>query len=193
MKVKSGSQKHNRSSIRLKGYDYSQAGGYFVTVCTQDRKCLLGKVVNRKSKLNEFGKIVESVWLDLPKHHRHIELDSFVVMPNPVHGVIIIVGAGLKPAPTKNRHPLPEIVPSFKTFSSRRINQMRVTPGVTVWRRNYYENIIRNEDELNRIREYIIDNALQGQFDRENPEQVQDKSYYNKWSHFEESIYGKTK
>jgi REP element-mobilizing transposase RayT len=193
MKVKSGSQKHNRSSIRLKGYDYSQAGGYFVTVCTQDRKCLLGKVVNRKSKLNEFGKIVESVWLDLPKHHRHIELDSFVVMPNPVHGVIIIVGAGFKPAPTKNPHPLPEIVPSFKTFSSRRINQMRVTPGVTVWRRNYYENIIRNEDELNRIRESIIENSLQGQFDRENPEQVQDKSYYNKWSHFEESIYGKTK
>ncbi len=85
--------------------------------------------------MNEFGKTIESIWLDLPKHYYGIELDVFITMPNHVHGVILIVGAGLKPAPTEvvKHHPLSEVVRGFKSFSSRRINEMRAVPGMPVW------------------------------------------------------------
>ncbi|HSE83161.1 MAG TPA: transposase, partial [Thermodesulfobacteriota bacterium] len=104
-----------------------------------------------------------------------IKLDAFVIMPNHVHGIIINVandvGAGLKPAPTTvaKNHTLFEIVRGFKTFSSRRINETRGTPGSHVWQRNYYEHIIRNEDDLDEIREYIINNPLKWDSDTENP------------------------
>jgi len=110
-------EKHRRRSIRLKGYDYSQEGAYFVTICTHNRECILGEVANGEVLLNEFGKIVESAWFDLPKHYRNVELDAFVVMPNHVHGIIFIVGAdhvgaGLKPAPTGG-YALSEVVRGF--------------------------------------------------------------------------------
>lgn len=79
----------------------------------------------------------------------------------------------------------------FKSSATSRINGLRNSPGVPVWQRNYYEHIVRNEDELNRIREYIINNPLQWQFDRENPGRIEDKTYYNQWGHLEEAIYGK--
>ena len=99
-------------------------------------------------------------------------------MPNHVHGIIIImdtiddtVGAGLKPAPTgmAKRHGLPEIVRAFKTFSARRVNEMRHTPGIPLWQRNYFERVIRNENELQRIPEYIINNPAKWEMDKENP------------------------
>jgi REP element-mobilizing transposase RayT len=185
--------KYHRCSIRLKGYDYSQPGAYFVTICTQKKLHVFGEVVDGKIALNEIGKIAKSVWLDLPRHYFNIELDAFVTMPNHVHGIVFIVGAGLKPAPTDvtKHHSLPEIVRGVKTFSSRRINEMRAIPGIPLWQRNYYEHIIRDENELNRIREYIINNPLQWQFDRENPRHTQDKIYDTLWGPIEELIYGK--
>ena len=112
-------------------------------------------------------------WFDLPNHYAHVRLDAFVIMPNHVHGVIVLteVGAGLKPAPTvvAKRHGLPEIVRGFKTFSSRRINELRGTPGTPVWQRNYYEHVIRGEDELNRVREYIDSNPTGWLEDRYHP------------------------
>jgi REP element-mobilizing transposase RayT len=170
--------KHHRRSIRLKGYDYTQAGAYFVTIVTQDRECLFGEVVEGEMRVNPFGEIVAWAWNDLPNHNPHVELDAFVVMPNHVHGIVLIVddlvGAGSEPAPTMamvttRRHGLPEIVRQFKTFSARRINALRGTPGATVWQRNYYEHIIRNEASLNRIREYILTNPLRWHLDVENP------------------------
>ncbi|KPL82164.1 hypothetical protein SE15_13880 [Thermanaerothrix daxensis] len=100
--------KHHRRSIRLKGYDYSQAGAYFITIVTQDRACLFGEVVDGAMRLNEYGRIVEFTWHDLVNHVTGIVLDTFVVMPNHVHGIVIItdapddvtVGAGSEPAPT---------------------------------------------------------------------------------------------
>lgn len=92
---------HHRRSIRLKGYDYSQAGAYYVTIVAYGRECLFGEIVNGEMRLNEYGKIVERAWFDLPKHYPHIELGTFCIMPNHVHAVIIIVGAGLRPAPTR--------------------------------------------------------------------------------------------
>lgn len=167
---------HHRRSIRLKEYDYLQAGAYFVTICTKDRECLLGEVVGGEVRMDKYGQAVVKCWEDLPVHYSHIKLDSFIIMPNHIHGIIVInnVGAGLKPAlnksdkvitiragfkpaPTK-QHGLPEIVRAFKTFSSRHINLIRNNTGVPLWQRNYYEHIIRNEQELNKIREYIINN-----------------------------------
>jgi len=163
--------RHNRRSIRLKGYDYSRSGAYFVTICAQNRVCLFGEIVNGEMTLNDAGLMVKTVWFNLPNHYPNVGLDQYVIMPNHFHGIIELsnnVGAGLKPAPTK-RHGLPEIVRGFKTFSSRRINKIHHTPGVKLWQRNYYEHIIRNENELNRIREYIINNPAQWALDRENP------------------------
>ena len=111
----------------------------------------------------------------MASHYPHIEVDAFVVMPNHIHGIIVLndnVGAGLKPAPTK-RHPLSEIVRGFKTFSSSRINQINNTPGLSVWQRNYYEHVIRNEDEMDRIRQYILGNPMKWLEDEENPQNIQ--------------------
>ena len=148
----------NRRSIRLKGYDYSQAGAYFVTICTQNRECLFGDVVNGEMVLNEFGELVFATWADLPNHNFGIELDAFIAMPNHVHGIINIVRAGLEPARTGKMQNLSEIIRQFKTFSARRINQLRNTPGLPLWQRNYYEHVVRDEDDLYRIRKYIINN-----------------------------------
>ncbi|MBC7234050.1 MAG: transposase [Chloroflexi bacterium] len=191
-----------RRSIRLKGYDYSQSGAYFVTICVQDRTCLFGEVINGEMRLNEWGQVVQAAWQDLPNHLSHVQLDEFVVMPNHVHGIIMItddadhVGAGSKPtlragskptpraglepaptttttvctdADTRKRHGLPEIVRQFKTFSARRINECRHTPGSPVWQRNYYEHVIRDEEDLQRIRQYIVDNPANWAKDEDNP------------------------
>jgi len=169
---------HRRRSIRLPGYDYSQAGAYFITIVTQDRACLFGDVVDGEMRPNPCGRIVQATWNGLPRHYPAIVLDEFVVMPNHIHGIITLmdvpqnVGAGLKPAPTDTtakRHGLPEIIRALKTFSARRANALRGTSGTPLWQRNYYEHIIRNEESLNRIREYIVNNPIQWDLDRENP------------------------
>lgn len=95
-------EKHHRRSVRLRGYDYSQAGAYFVTICTQNRECLFGDMVDGEMRLNDAGRVVHGVWNDLPDHYAGVKLDAFVVMPNHVHGIIVIVGAGY-PAPTTHR------------------------------------------------------------------------------------------
>jgi putative transposase len=162
---------HHRRSIRLQGYDYSQSGAYYVTIVAHGRECVFGEIINGEMILNEFGEIVQRAWFDLPKHYPHIELGAFCIMPNHVHAVIILidaVGAGLRPAPTV-RHPLSEIVRAFKSFSARRINELRKTQGIPVWQRNYYEHIIRNDEEHNRIHLYIESNIDNWSTDDENP------------------------
>ncbi len=169
-------RRHHRRSIRLKGYDYRRPGAYFVTCCTYDHEALFGEVEDGEMVLNELGVIVQQVWDDLVNHYGHVYLDAFVAMPNHVHGIIVLmdepgvvgVGAGLKPAPTPKRHGLPEIVRGFKTFSARRINERRGTPGVPVWQRNYYEHIVRDEHALRRIQNYILHNPANWELDIEN-------------------------
>ena len=160
-----------RRSIRIKDYDYGHIGAYFVTICAHQRIRLFGDVVDGAMRLNRLGEIVRETWEGLPAHYPNVELDSFVVMPNHIHMVIKIVGAGFKPALMSDKKPyiLPEIVRALKTFSARRINEYRVSPGAPVWQRNYYEHVIRNEKSLNKIREYIANNPMQWEFDRENP------------------------
>jgi REP element-mobilizing transposase RayT len=170
------SKKHHRRSVRLKHYDYSSNGAYFVTVCTNHRECLLGEIIDSKIVVNLAGKMVEDCWHDLPNYYKNIELDYFVIMPNHIHGILIlsdanIVGAGLKPAPTVNDE-LPEIVRALKTFSARRINESRNTLGTPFWQRNYYEHVIRNEESLGKIREYIQSNPLKWELDQYHPKKV---------------------
>ena len=165
-----------RHSIRLKHYDYSQAGAYFVTICTKDKSHLFGEIVEGLMSLNRFGEIVKTCWGDLPKHYPQMQSDVFVVMPNHVHGINVLVdlsdiGAGLKPAPTAvKRHGLSEIIRAFKTYSSRQINELRGRHGIPIWQRNYYEHVIQNENDLNEIREYIVNNPLKWDLDGDNPD-----------------------
>lgn len=193
-------QKHHRRSIRLQGYDYTQPGAYFVTICIREQECLLGNVENRTMVLSECGRLVERCWRALPRHFP-IELDEFVVMPNHVHGIIIIgkgeafVGESqtqdkrrtkskrvMNPkeecfAPTlphgTQSGSLGAIIQNFKSVSARKINRVRAISGVSVWQRNYYERIVRNEDELNRIRCYIMDNPTHWETDENNPKNME--------------------
>jgi putative transposase len=162
---------HNRRSMRLKGYDYSRPGAYFVTMCLHDHtQRMLGDVVDGKMVLNEFGKIVDYTWHDLPNHNKNIALDESIIMPNHLHGIIVFVGAGSEPAPTDSAigHALPEIIRQLKTFSSRRINHIRKTPGSPVWQRNFYDHIIRDEKSFIVIRQYMQNNPAHRGIDSKN-------------------------
>ena len=168
--------KHHRHSIRLPAYDYSQEGMYFITICTHRRECLFGEVVNGEMRLNEYGKIVAEEWLNTVRVRANVELHEFVVMPNHFHAVLEIVGASrrLAPTDTRKRHApvsgsLGAIMSQFKSIVTKRINTLRGTPAMPVWQRNYWEHIIRNENELKRICEYIINNPIHWETDVENP------------------------
>jgi putative transposase len=150
-----------RHSLRLPAYDYSQAGAYFITVCTHDRVMLFGDVIDCDVRLNETGMIVQQTWDGLPMHYPDIDLDAFVVMPNHVHGIIILADQ-----PDQQRA-LPEIVRGFKTFSARRANERAGKRGV-LWQRGYYEHVIRNEKALDRIRAYIANNPARWADDPDN-------------------------
>lgn len=173
---------HHRRSVRLQGYDYSQVGAYFVTVCTQARAFLFGDVVDGVMRVNDAGRMVEQCWLAVSNHFPHVDLDAFVVMPNHVHGIIVItdraVGAkNVSPLPgdnTAERRPsgapsksIGSIVRGFKIGVTKWFRKNTATPAV--WQRNYYEHIIRDEESLIRIRQYILDNPARWAFDRENP------------------------
>jgi REP element-mobilizing transposase RayT len=151
-----------RHSIRLRNFDYSQAGAYFITICIQGRQCLLGEIVEGETRSNNAGRMVKTLWDELPGHYPGIEVDEFCVMPNHVHGIIIMNGtAGLS---------LPDAAHRFKTMTTTRyikgVKQNGWQPFFgKLWQRNYWERIIRNEAELNGIREYIRNNPAQWAMD----------------------------
>ena len=190
--MKYNPQIHHRRSIRLQGYDYSQNGAYFITLCTHNRECLFGQIQNGQMILNEYGKMVEQCWNNLSNHYDNIELDAYVIMPNHFHGIILITDnvdnvdnvRAIRELPIhelpilelprqqqkqrqqqRRKMLLPKIVGRFKTNSAKQINQMRNTPGISVWQRNYYEHIIRDEKSLENIRNYIINNPAKWQDD----------------------------
>jgi REP element-mobilizing transposase RayT len=195
--------RHHRRSIRLRGYDYTQAGAYFVTLCAQGRECLFGTITAGETILNELGQIVQEEWKRSSEIRREIELDEFVVMPNHMHGIIWILESddvradGRPPQPGSaplvlmdGRVPQPggapivradgrppqrapkslgSFVAGFKSAATKRINEQRGMPSVPVWQRNYYEHIIRNDADLQRIREYIFNNPLKWELDQLHP------------------------
>ena len=167
--------KPSRRSIRLKEFDYSQTGSYFVTIVTHQRRCLFGEVVDGKVQLNSVGTIVSEIWSDLPNRFPNVSVDMFVVMPNHIHVILNVEAQFIAPSDpphrregVMNRAPtLGQITRSFKAASTRRIRQ--TSDIEVVWQRNYYEHVIRNEESLNRIRQYILDNPLKWELDPENP------------------------
>jgi REP element-mobilizing transposase RayT len=195
------SEKHRRRSIRLQDYDYTGPGAYFVTICTQERACLFGEVVDAKMQSNDGGRMIEQWWFELNRKFPTVETDEFVVMPNHLHGIVIAVGADLRVGPVSKQTrtarpgahagaplqrpdsaptdvrtsvPLPRIIQWFKTMTTNQYMRGVKTASWPrfngrLWQRNYYEHVIRNEDSLNRIRQYIVDNPAQWICDRENP------------------------
>lgn len=175
-----GPKLQRRRSIRLSKYDYSQAGWYFVTICSKDRQCLFGNIVNGKMVLSGIGQEAAKCWEEIPNHFPNVSLDEYVVMPNHVHGIIRIsktqdaVGVqDFEPLPNPMHQfqktipkSLGSIIRGYKigvTKSARKQN-----PDFILWQRNYYEHIIRDEEDLNRIREYIIYNPAKWSEDIEN-------------------------
>ena len=175
---------HHRRSLRLKGYDYSQTGAYYVTLVLERKLCLFGEVVGTEMQLNEAGKMVCGIWEALPNRFPTITIDIFIVMPNHLHGIIIInqhtdhkstVGASLVDAQSEDALPaLGTVIGAYKSLTTveytRGVKTMKWTPFPRrLWQRNYYEHVIRNDNSLNHIRQYIINNPGQWAFDRENP------------------------
>jgi putative transposase len=163
--LKHDPDRHHRRPIRLKGYDYAQPGAYFVTVCTRDRECLLGDVVDGEMRLNECGMAVHEEWLRTAELRENVEIETCTVMPNHMHGIVVITnGRGTaRRAPTERfgkpvADSIPTIMRAFKSASTKHINVIRRTPGTPVWLRNYYEHVIRNDEELKAIRQYILNN-----------------------------------
>jgi REP element-mobilizing transposase RayT len=172
---------HNRHSIRLQGYDYSQSGAYFITICTDKKKKYFGDIVNGDVKLNLVGQYAFHQWKLIPQRFTNVELDEFIIMPNHIHGIIVIrSGSGegsdnevmdgkqrlfSDPSPIhvhEKIHPngtypgsIGAIVQNFKSSTSRKINAMPKMKGITIWQKNYYDHIIRNEEDYARIVEYI--------------------------------------
>ena len=226
--------RHHRRSIRLKGYDYAKAGAYFISICAHDRACLFGEIVGGEIRLNEYSECVLRWWEDIPRHFAAVDTDAFVVMPNHIHGIIVITdppvgagfprpdeprpdtfhpdtfhpdsyhpdthpadagaltgagssagtgmdtgtgageGAGTAPlrVPSVRRPTLGNVVAYFKYQSVKQINALRQTPGAPVWQRGYFEHVIRNEESMDRIRQYIVDNPARWASDSENPRAV---------------------
>jgi len=199
---------HHRQSIRLKSHDYSKAGSYFITVCTQGRECLFGKVKNSVIELNPAGKMIQEIWKGLPQFHSDFTMDEFVVMPYHIHGIIVLtedVGAGLRayPPPRATQQnqkigqprrvaptiTLPDVIHHFKSYTTARYRDQVENEGWPpfpgrLWQRNYYEHVIRNKNSLNKIREYIINNPMRWQFDRDNPVAHSDALEKDFWKSF---------
>jgi putative transposase len=179
--MKKTPMKPERKSTRLQGYDYSLPGAYFTTIVTYKRQHLFGNVTDGQFYINQFGRIVEHCWLDLPLHYHRVELGAYVIMPNHFHGIVVIQegvdnfskgGSQTRPYTSEEialQYGLPEIVRAFKSFSARKINNLRKTTGVPVWQRSFYDRIIRNERELQKISEYI----------QSNPQNWQEDEYIN--------------
>jgi len=167
---------HHRKSIRLKGYDYTQAGAYFVTVVTYHRDCLFGKIENEIMTLNDLGKIADECWRAIPEHFPFVELGAHIIMPNHLHGIVVIHDAGrgaIYRAPTVEQFgkptvgSLPTIIRTYKSAVTRIIG--REHNATSIWQRNYYERVIRNEHEMGNIWKYVESNPAQWNDDDENP------------------------
>ena len=177
---------HHRRSIRLRGFNYSESGWYYVTICTHNKTCFFGDIIKNEMILNYHGSIVKDCRLAIPRHFDDVELGEYVIMPNHIHGIIRIVRARhAVPLPPAHLNAsqfgkslpgaLSTIVRSYKSAVTKRINEKRNTPGAKLWHRNYYEHVIRNRNDWVNICNYIRTNPAQWH---------EDENYVNKWNRF---------
>ena len=160
--------KIQRKSLRLKNYDYTQNGFYFITICIQNKACLLGEIIDKKMVLNDAGLMIEKIWHEIPRYYEGFLIHEFIVMPNHIHGIIEISSygsCGRTQGPSPTGLSLSDVVQRFKTLTTNKYIQ-----GVKnyhwkrfdkhLWQRSYYEHIIRNEKTLVEIQTYIINNPI---------------------------------
>ena len=161
---------HHRRSLRLRGYNYSQPGAYSVTIVTQCRECLFGEVIDGRMILNDAGDLVKQAWENLPNRFPSVDLDAFIVMPNHLHGIIVVIeGDTSRSAPNQKMPALGDIMRAFKSISAIDVNRILSRRDQPVWQRNYHDHIIRNERDLDNRRQYIVDNPGRWAEDEENP------------------------
>jgi putative transposase len=184
--------KKSRKSMRLINYDYSQAGAYFVSLCTQNRICIFGEINKGQMILNDIGKMIQFQWERLPSRSPSIEMDEFIVMPNHLHGIIFLNDPG---AVEEDSHSgimnasdegsekcsLGIVIGTFKSITTNeyidRVNKKSWAPfDKRLWQRDFYDHIIRNSKELDAIRKYIALNPLRWELDRDNPSSDHKKS-----------------
>lgn len=168
-----------RNSLRLSAYDYSKAGAYFITAVTHGRQSLFGEIQGKNVLLSAAGIILRRCWESIPEHFPHAHCDAWIIMPNHLHGIIIVdgkdgdmTGWAQRAAPLQGNvipGSLGAVVRSFKSAAAKEINADRGTPGAPVWQRNYFEHIIRNDRDLAATRDYIQFNPLRWTLDEENP------------------------
>ncbi len=187
--MKDESTKPDRRSIRLRGYDYSQPGAYFITVCSESRECLFGEIRDGRILLSAFGRIVDDEWHRTIQIRPNVALDAFSIMPNHIHGIIVlddppgheICRDTMHRAPTPKferfgkptSNSIPTIIRGFKSSVTQRVNELRGTPGSPVWQRNYYEHVIHNEIDLDEIRQYIENNPFKWLEDENHPANIE--------------------
>jgi putative transposase len=170
-------------------FNYAEPNAYFVTTCTAGRRCLFGTIVDSMIQLNEIGHIVEEEWFRTTEIRREIILDAFVIMPNHLHGIVTIASVsssgGDRRSPLQESGPTPRSLSSFvggfKAAVTKRINGPQKSPA-SIWQRNYYEHVIRNEKSLEAIRSYIMSNPANWAHDRNNPQFVGIAKQAEKWS-----------
>jgi len=188
--MKHSRERHGRHTIRLKDYDYSQEGAYFITICIQNRQCLFGDIKDGNMFLNQAGEMVRSVWENLSRRFVHVISDEYIVMPNHIHGVIIIDRRGescIRPNYSMGDHKdrpygtatnsIGRIIQAYKSVTTNRyildVKKHNWPPFAgRLWQRNYYEHIIRNEKDLHEIREYIANNPINWEKDEENQDNI---------------------
>lgn len=173
----------DRKVVRLKAWDYSTQAYYFATICSHEKRCIFGKIKNGRSLLSEVGRIVEEEWLKSANMRPHIALEEFVVMPNHLHGIVVLTksGPGLPAAESASeigylrrkgkvrREPqsLSSFIAGFKAAVTKRINELNPQVKHAVWQRGFYEHVIRSEKDLYLIKQYILDNPANWESDEE--------------------------
>ena len=167
--------RHSRRNLRLRGWDYSSPGAYFITVCAKDRLDVFGEIVGGEMRQSEIGEIVANTWRWLPSQYPHVILDEWCVMPDHLHGILVLtdreefpddgstVGDHTEPdgdrdTARRSRKAVGRLIGAFKTVSTKHVNRLRSTPRGMLWQRNFWERVIRDGAALDRIRRYIREN-----------------------------------
>jgi len=159
-----------RKRTRLKEYDYSNNGYYFITICIDDRKNYFGSVIKNKIKLSIYGKEVEKILLSLKDRFQVIEIDYYVIMPNHIHLIIILENGD------DSQKSITEIIGAFKSLTTIELHKMGLKEFK--WQRSFYDRIIRDEKELFNIRQYIDQNPLRWEIEKNNPGNLEMKRHF---------------
>ena len=183
---------HHRRSTRLEGRNYAQPGMYCVTICTHERECALGKIEDGKMRLSREGEIIQPWWMEIRAHFQHVEIDSFVIMPNHIHAIVTLKpGRGEVSSPRSPQYtstttrkpqgdgtsPLPkweptlgQVIAYFKYQSTKAVNEIEGTFRAKFWQRGFYDHVIRDKADLTRTRRYILENPINWPLDDDNPQ-----------------------